>query len=126
MRWKVVEAATVNDESQVKNTKRNISSNEQLTTSKTNNNIWEIGSARLYGSQAIGFDNSIYDTILQSENDRRPYDDILAESINQHNYIFTPYLIYQNINKQSTTSTNNIKDQEFFNRLNSINPNNYL
>ena len=38
MRWKVVEAATVNDESQVKNTKRNISSNEQLTTSKTNNN----------------------------------------------------------------------------------------
>jgi len=93
---------------------------------KTNNNIWEIGSARLYGSQAIGFDKSIYNTILQSENDRRPYDDILAESINQHNYIFTPYLIYQNINKQSTTSTNNIKDQEFFNRLNSINPNNYL
>ena len=93
---------------------------------KTNNNIWEIGSARLYGSQAIGFDNSIYDTILQYENDRRPYDDILAESINRHNYIFRPYLIYQNVNKQSTTSTINNKDQEFFNRLNSINPNNYL
>lgn len=91
-----------------------------------NQSIHNIGTKFITGAYAIGYDKSIYDTILKSKNDNRPYDDIVGEDIQKNNYIFFPYLIYANIKKQSTTTDINSQDQKFYNKLNYINEENYI
>lgn len=99
---------------------------EHIQFTQSNQSVYNIGSKFITGAYAIGYDKSIYDTILKSENDNRPYDDIVGKDIRENNYIFFPYLIYPNIKKASTTVNNNCQDQEYYCRLNYIDKNNYI
>ena len=54
-----------------------------------------------------------------SEADNRPFDDIIGADIQQHNYIFFPYLVYPNVGKASTTTEFN-QEQAFYNALNDV------
>jgi len=93
---------------------------------KMNQSVYNIGSKFITGAYAIGYDKSIYDTILKSENDNRPYDDIVGNDIKENNYIFFPYLIYPNIKKVSTTDYNNSQNQDLYCSINYINKYNYI
>ena len=74
----------------------------------------------------MGYDSSIYDLILKSKTDNRPFDDMTGRDIREKNYIFYPYLIYPDIAKPSTTANNNNKNQDFYCKLNYINKNDYI
>jgi GR25 family glycosyltransferase involved in LPS biosynthesis len=93
---------------------------------QSNQSVYKIGSKFITGAYAIGYDKSLYDTILKSKNDNRPYDDIIGNDIQENNYIFSPYLIYPNIKKASSTVDNNSQNQIFYNKLNYLDKNNYI
>jgi len=91
-----------------------------------NQSVYNIGSNFITGAYAIGYDKSLYDTILKNRYDNRPYDDIIGNDIQKNNYIFFPYLIYPNIKKESTTVDNNSQNQNSYNKLNYLDIKNYI
>jgi hypothetical protein len=93
---------------------------------KSKDKIQLIGNRFIASTYAIGYDSSIYDKILESENDKRAIDVIIGNDIKTNNYIFFPYLIYADVSKPSTTTDNNNKNQDFYCKLNYINKTNYF
>ena len=95
---------------------------------KANGNlVQKIGSQRVYSTVGIGYTNKFFDSILSGELDNRPIDDLITETINDHNYICYPHLLYQNINKPSNTGgPNNNRDQVWFNNLNQVDASQYF
>jgi hypothetical protein len=94
---------------------------------KANGNlVQKIGSQRVYSTIGIGYTNKFFDLILSGELDNRPIDDLIAENINDHNYICYPHLLYQDIDKQSNTAKNNNRDQAWFNNLNQVDASQYF
>jgi hypothetical protein len=84
-----------------------------------------LGSRFITGAYAIGYDSSVYDTIIRGEHDDRPYDDIVGNDVNEGNYIVYPYLAYPDINKPSNTVDNNGKNQIEYNKMNYIDASKY-
>lgn len=91
---------------------------------ETNTSVYSIGERFITGAYAIGYDASVFDTILESETDNRPFDDIVGSDIQKHNYIFFPYLVYPNVGKASTTTSCN-QSQQHYNMLNYVDENMY-
>jgi len=93
---------------------------------KQNKTLYHLKEQPIAGSYAMGYCSSIFNKILKFEKDERPLDDILSDTINEHNYIHLPYLTYADISKPSTTQFNNFKDQILYNQNNYINADNYF
>lgn len=91
-----------------------------------NSIIQKLGRSRLHSTLGIAHDCKVYDTILKSEHDNRPIDDIIAEDVNDHNYMVFPFLAYQNINKASNTVDTNNRDQQWYNDLNQVDASQYF
>uniref|UniRef100_A0A6C0CP28 Glycosyl transferase family 25 domain-containing protein n=1 Tax=viral metagenome TaxID=1070528 RepID=A0A6C0CP28_9ZZZZ len=92
---------------------------------KNKENLHQIGKKVIAGSYGICYSSSIFDEVLKCEFDNKPFDDILSDVVCDSNYICIPYLLYANVNKPSTTVDNNNKNQEFYNKLNYIDPTKY-
>ena len=105
---------------------------KHINFTQSNQSVYKIGSKFITGAYAVGYDSSIYDIILNSECDNRPYDDIVGNDIKENNYIFFPYLIHPDVNKVSNTCNNkqykpgSTLVQEKYNKLNYIEDENYM
>ena len=89
-----------------------------------------------FGSFALGIDHRVYDSILKSENDNRPADDIILEDIQPdkkfNSLIMNPHLITADVRKDSTTDNSYLNPlkrlisfDKMYYRVNSIKKNLY-